>query len=257
MKILALGDIVSQAGVDIVCNKLSKIKKDHNIDFVVANGENASELGIVPNQAQDLFSYGVDVITLGNHTFKKRAIYEFLDDNDYILRPQNFAPQSPGRGYAVYNVNNYKVLVINLIGRVTMEVGPDNPFLAVDKILAKEEFDVAILDFHADATSEKYAMGFYLDGRISAMFGTHTHVQTNDARIFPNGLGYLTDAGMCGPYWSVLGIKPEHSIKMFRGDMQEKFKPADGICSLNGVIFDIDEDTKKCRNIELLTIVGE
>ena len=259
MKILAIGDIVSDFGVDMVQKHLNKIKKEHKIDFVIANGENASEVGIIPPQADALFSFGVDVITLGNHTFKKHAIYNYLDDNNYILRPQNFAPQSPGRGYAIYNVNNYKVLVINLIGRVNMEVGPDNPFLCIEKILkdTKGDFDIAIVDFHAQATSEKYAMAFHLDGKIAALFGTHTHVKTADTRIFPNGMGYITDVGMVGPMWSVIGVTPEHSIKMFRGDMQEKFKVAPGIQLLNATIFDIDEDTNTCRSVENLTIIGD
>lgn len=259
MKILAIGDIVSQSGLNMVRNHLQSLRTKHQIDFVVANGENASEVGITKDQAYDLFSYGVDVITLGNHTFKKHSIVEFLDDNSYILRPHNFAPQAPGRGYAIYNVNNYKVLVVNLIGRVAMEVGPDNPFLCVEKILKSNagEYDFAICDFHADATSEKYAMAFHLDGKFSVLFGTHTHVQTNDTRIFPSGLGYITDVGMTGPMWSVIGVKPELSIKMFRGDVQDKFKTADGPSFLNGALFTINDDTFKCENVETITIIGD
>ena len=140
-----------------------------------------------------------------------------------------------------------------------MEAGPDNPFLCVEKILKDNdgEFDFAICDFHAQATSEKYAMAFHLDGKFSALFGTHTHVQTNDTRIFPNGLGYITDLGMTGPMWSVIGVRPEHSIKMFRGDMQEKFKIADGNSFLNGAIFTINDNTLKCENVETITIIGD
>ncbi|MFI3115256.1 MAG: TIGR00282 family metallophosphoesterase [Clostridia bacterium] len=258
MKILAIGDIVSNSGVETVEKYLPKIKKEHKIDFVIANGENASDLGIIPSQADSLFSYGVDVITLGNHSFKKSDIFNYLDDNKYILRPHNYAPQLPGTGYSIYNVNNYNVLVINLIGRVDMEVGPDNPFLCVEKILKEvEDFDIAIIDFHAQATSEKYALAFHLDGKVSAIFGTHTHVKTADTRIFPNGLGYITDVGMVGPMWSVIGVDPVCSIKMFRGDIQERFRPASGTQFLNATIFEIDEDTKKCINIENLTIIGE
>ncbi|MFI3226860.1 MAG: TIGR00282 family metallophosphoesterase [Clostridia bacterium] len=259
MKVLAIGDIVADTGVETVGKYLNSIKKEHKIDFVIANGENASALGIIPAQADALFSYGVDVITLGNHSFAKHAILNYLDDNNYILRPHNYAPQLPGRGYAIYNVNNYNVLVINLIGRVDMEVGPDNPFLCAEKILKScdGEFDIAILDFHAQATSEKYAMGFHLDGKISALFGTHTHVKTADTRIFPNGMGYITDVGMVGPMWSVIGVTPEISLKMFRGDIQERFTTATGVQFLNATIFDIDEDTKKCRSVENLTIIGD
>lgn len=259
MKILAIGDVVGDLGVDFVAKHLNSIKKEHKIDFVIANGENASSLGIIPSQADDLFSFGVDVITLGNHTYAKSSIFSYLDDNKYILRPHNFASQLPGRGYEIYNVNNYNVLVINLIGRIDMQIGPDNPFLCVERILktCQGEYDIAILDFHAQATSEKYAMAFHLDGKISALFGTHTHVKTADTRIFPNGMGYITDVGMVGPMWSVIGVKPEASIKMFRCDIQEKFTQATGAYFLNATIFDIDEDTKKCISVENLTIEGE
>lgn len=257
MKILAIGDIVSDFGVDMIKKHLFSMKKEHKIDFVVANGENASELGITPDQADDLFSYGVDVITLGNHTFKKRSICNYLDENQYILRPHNYAPQINGTGYGIYNVNNYNVLVINLIGRVDMEVGPDNPFLCVEKILKNNEFDFAIVDFHAQATSEKYAMAFHLDGKVNVLFGTHTHVKTADTRIFPNGMGYVTDVGMVGPMWSVIGIEPSDSIKMFRGDLQEKFKVAGGQMFLNATVFEIDETTGKCILAENLTIIGD
>lgn len=259
MKILAIGDVVSQSGVNILGKYLPKIKTEHKIDFVICNGENASDRGIVPSQADDLFSFGTDVITLGNHAFAKPAIFSYLDDNRYILRPQNFAPQSPGTGYNIYDADGYKLLVINLIGRTSMGVGPDNPFLCVDRILKLEEgnFDFAVCDFHAQATSEKYAMAFYLDGRISALWGTHTHVKTADTRIFPNGLGYITDLGMTGPMWSVIGVEPEISIKMFRGDMQERFRPAGGKNFINATIFDIDTDSKKCISVENLTIIGD
>lgn len=257
MKILAIGDIVAESGLKMVGKTLPKLKKEHKIDFVIANGENASDRGITKAQAEDLFAYGVDVITLGNHAFGKRDILPFLDDNSYILRPHNFPTQNPGTGYNIYNVNNYNVLVMNLIGRTNMSVGPENPFLTADKILkaCDGEFDVAICDFHAEATSEKYALAFYLDGRISALFGTHTHVKTDDARIFPNGLGYITDLGMTGPYWSIIGINPKESVAFFRGDITDRFIPASGICHLNGAIFDIDENTKKCTNIQGISVL--
>lgn len=259
MRILAIGDVVGDVGIDIICKNLTKIKNDYKIDFTIANGENASERGITPNQANDLYAYGVDVITLGNHAFKRREILQFLDENEYILRPQNFPPQLPGIGYHIYNINNYNVLVINLIGRTNMEVGPENPFISIDKILknCENKYDIAICDFHAEATSEKYALAFYLDGKIQALFGTHTHVKTADTRIFPNGMGYITDVGMTGPYWSVIGVDPKDSVPFFRGDLSERFKLAPGICCLNAVVFDIDEISKKCVKIENITILGD
>lgn len=259
MKILTIGDIVSENGLKMIKNHLQDLRKKHSIDFVIANGENASDLGITPDQAYDLFSYGVDVITLGNHTFKKHSILSFLDENSYILRPHNFAPQTPGRGYGIFNINNYNVLIVNLLGRVSMEVGADNPFLCVEKILKDNmgEYDFAICDFHASATSEKYALAFHLDGKFSVLFGTHTHVQTNDARVFPKGLGYITDVGMTGPMWSVIGVEPSCSIKMFRGDVQEKFRPAISNGFLNGAIFTINENDFKCESVETITILGD
>ncbi len=259
MKILAIGDVVSDAGLNMVKKHLNKIKKDYSVDFTIANGENCRDRGLTPNDANDLYAYGVDVITLGNHAFKRREIFDFLDENKYILRPHNFAPQSPGIGYNIYNVGATRVLVINLIGRVNLEVGPDNPFLCVDNILKKcsGDFDIAICDFHAEATSEKYALAFYLDGRISALFGTHTHVKTADTRILPNGLGYITDVGMTGPYNSVIGINPKDSIAFFRGDMADRFKAATGECVLSATLFDIDEHTKKCTDVQNITIIGE
>ena len=200
MKILAVGDIVSQSGMDTVNHLLRRIRKQHGIDFVIANGENASGVGITPNQAEDIFACGVDVITLGNHVFHKRQIVPYLDDCAYILRPANQAPQQPGRGYGIYDCLGYRLLVINLIGRCEMQFGPDNPFLLVDRILREQEgkYDLAVCEFHGSATSEKIAMGFYLDGRCSAVYGTHTHVQTADARVNPKGTGYITDLGMTG-----------------------------------------------------------
>lgn len=251
MKILAVGDIVSQPGLDTVSRLLRKIRKEHGIDFVIANGENASGVGITPDQAEDIFAAGADVITLGNHVFNKRQIVPYLDDCAYILRPANQAPQLPGRGWGIYDCLGYRLLVINLIGRCEMAFGPDNPFLMVDRILREQQgkYDIAVCEFHASATSEKLAMGFYLDGRCSAVYGTHTHVQTADERVNPKGTGYITDLGMTGPLWSVLGIEPQQSISMFRGDLTEYFRPAAGETALMGAIFEIDTTTGKCGSV--------
>lgn len=252
MKILAVGDVVSQPGLDTLNRLLRSLKKKHHIDFTIVNGENASGVGITPAQADDIFSAGADVITLGNHVYNKRQIVPYLDDCPYILRPANMAPQQPGRGYGIFDACGYRLLMINLIGRCDMAFGPDNPFLLADKILRQNEgrYDIAVCEIHANATSEKLAMGYYLDGRCCAVYGTHTHVQTADERINPKGSGYITDIGMTGPIWSVLGIQPEQSIAMFRGDLTEYFKAAEGECALSGAIFDIDPSNGKCRSVE-------
>ena len=208
MKILTVGDVVSQPGLQTVEHVLRRVKKQVGADFTIVNGENASGVGITPKQADAIFDAGADVITLGNHTYRKQNIVTYLEDNRYIIRPANLAPQSPGEGFGIYESSSgWRVLVFELLGRCDMQYGPDNPFLRADRILREQEgrYDVAVCEIHASATSEKLAMGFYLDGRVSAVYGTHTHVPTADARVNPEGTGYITDLGMTGPKWSVLG----------------------------------------------------
>lgn len=253
MKILAIGDVVSPPGLAALDKLLRAVKRETGADLTIVNGENASGTGITPRQANQIFDAGADVITLGNHALRRRNIVPYLDDNRYILRPANLAPQTPGEGYGVYEASNgCRVLVMDLIGRCDMPYGPDNPFLCADRILrrCKGQYDVAVCEIHANATSEKQAMGFYLDGRVSAVYGTHTHVATADERINPKGTGYQTDIGMTGPKWSVLGVRPEQSIAMFRGDLTSPFEPAPGECMLSGVLFTIDESTQNCTEIQ-------
>ena len=253
MKILTVGDVVSQPGLQTVEHVLRRVKKQVGADFTIVNGENASGVGITPKQADAIFDGGADVITLGNHTYRKQNIVTYLEDNRYIIRPANLAPQSPGEGFGIYESSSgWQVLVFELIGRCDMQYGPDNPFLRADRILREQEgrYDVAVCEIHASATSEKLAMGFYLDGRVSAVYGTHTHVPTADARVNPEGTGYITDLGMTGPKWSVLGVRKEQSIAMFRGDLTSRFEPAEGVCVLQGAVFDIDESTGKCRGVQ-------
>ena len=253
MKILTVGDVVSQPGQLTVSHVLRRIKRETGADFTIVNGENASGVGITPRQADSIFAAGADVITLGNHSYRKQNIVPYLEDNRYIIRPANLAPQSPGEGYGIFDTSaGWRVLVFELIGRCDMQYGPDNPFLWADRILREQEgrYDIAICEIHASATSEKLAMGYYLDGRVSAVYGTHTHVPTSDARVNPKGTGYITDLGMTGPKWSVLGVRSEQSIAMFRGDLTSRFEPAEGICVLQGAVFDIDESTGRCRNVE-------
>lgn len=245
MNILAIGDVVGEAGLETLSAILHQVKRKFAADFTIVNGENAASVGLTPKQAQTMLQSGADVITLGNHTFRKRQIIPFLEDCPSILRPANFAPQSPGRGAGIFaGPQGMRILVFNLVGRCEMQFGPDNPFLCADRILRDWEgqYDIALCDFHAGATSEKIAMGYYLDGRVSCVWGTHTHVQTADERVNPKGTGYITDIGMTGPIMSVLGVCVEQSIALFRGDMTTPFQTAPGDCALGGALFTLNAD---------------
>ena len=249
-KVLAVGDVVGNPGMERIRRHLRQLKRNTGADFVVVNGENASVVGIVPDQAEDILDAGADVITLGNHSFGKREIVPYLEDSGRVLRPANLAPQSPGIGWNVYETRAGDVAVIDLIGRCNMDYGPDNPFLLVEKLLKKIDTRLILVEMHAEATSEKLAMGFMLDGRVSTVWGTHTHVPTADARILPGGTGYVTDLGMTGPRDSVLGIRPELSIARFRGDLTERYRWAEGPTKLEGVLFTLDVSTGKCLRAE-------
>lgn len=250
IRVLCVGDVVGAPGMERVRRSLRKLKNSLGADFVIVNGENASVVGITPDQAEDILDAGADVITLGNHSFGKREIVRFLEDSDRILRPANYAPQAPGRGWAVYESRFGDVAVIDLIGRCAMDYTPDNPFLLVEKLLKKITAKIILVEIHAEATSEKLAMGYLLDGRVSAVWGTHTHVPTADARVLPKGTGYVTDLGMTGPRESVLGIRPDLSIAKFRGDLTERYRWADGPTKLEGVLFTLDASTGKCLRAE-------
>ena len=254
VNILAVGDVVGESGLDFLSRKLRSVKKLKNISFTVVNGENASGTGLTPAQAERIFDAGADVITLGNHTYGKSGIIPYLDDCPYILRPANYAPQNPGKGWGVFEASFGQVCVINLIGRCGMNFGTENPFFAADAALKKADTPIILVDMHAEATSEKLAMAYYLDGRVSAVWGTHTHVQTSDGTVFEGGMGYITDVGMTGPKNSVLGIKPSQSISMFRGDPPQRYETAPGPCKMECVIFEIDSITGKCLNAEALRI---
>lgn len=254
MNILAVGDVTGEQGLDILHKKLRHIIKENDIAFTVVNGENADMTGILPSQAEEIFNCGADIITLGNHTWGKHQILNYLDDNRYILRPANFSPQVPGRGYGIFETNFGNICVINLIGRFGMGMQSENPFLQVEKILDHTEADYFLLDFHAEATSEKLAMAWYLDGRISAIWGTHTHVQTSDAIVLPKGTGYITDLGMTGPIYSVLGVAPEQSISMFLGNPPQKFSSAGGHSKLECAVFELDEKTKRCLSVQTMRL---
>ena len=249
-KVLAVGDVVGNPGMDRVARSLRYLKRKTEADFVIVNGENAAVVGMTPFQAEDIFDAGADVITMGNHTYSKREIVEYLDETDRILRPANYAPQAPGKGFGIYETKFGPVAVIDLQGRCNMDYGPDNPFLTVEKILKELKTKLIFVEIHAEATSEKLAMGYMLDGKVSAVWGTHTHVPTADAQVLPKGTGYVTDLGMTGPKHSVLGIQPKLSIAKFRGDLPERYRWAEGETKMEAVLFTIDTNTGLCIKTE-------
>lgn len=257
LKVLAIGDVVGNPGMDRIRRSLRYLKRKTGADFVIVNGENASVVGMTPQQGEDILDAGADVITMGNHTFGKREIVPYLDDCSRILRPANLAPQAPGRGWGVFDSRFGPVAVIDLIGRCNMDYGPNNPFLLIEDILKQIDTKLILVELHAEATSEKLAMGYLLDGRVSAVWGTHTHVPTADTQILPKGTGYVTDLGMTGPKHSVLGIRPNLSIAKFRGDLTSRYQWAEGPTKLEGALFTIDTDTGLCRKAERVDLTDE
>ena len=253
-KVLCVGDVVGNPGLDRVSRSLRYLKRKTGADFVIVNGENAAAIGMTPQQGEEILDAGADVITLGNHTWGKREIVPYLEDCFQVLRPANYAPQVPGKGWAEFDTKAGTVAVIDLIGRCNMDYGPENPFLLVEKILKQTKARIILVEIHAEATSEKLAMGWMLDGRVSAVWGTHTHVPTADAQILPKGTGYVTDLGMTGPKNSILGIRPELSIQKFRGDLTERYKWAEGPTKMEAVLFTIDSATGKCKAAERVDI---
>lgn len=253
MKILAIGDVVSSQGCDYLRCNLPKLKKEYQADFVIVNGENSAVgNGITPKSAQHIFTSGADVITLGNHALRRPEIEDYLDENEFVIRPCNYHPSAPGRGSVILDKGRNRVAVINLQGAVYLD-NIENPFYGIDREIKNVKADganIIIVDFHAEASGEKKGMGFYLDGRVSAVFGTHTHIQTSDEQILPNGTGYITDIGMTGPYYSVLGVTPEIAIKKMKTNLPVKFTNPDGVCTLEGVVMEIDDKTGKTINIE-------
>ena len=255
MKILAVGDICGEPGLEFLDKRLKGFRADNNIDFVVVNGENANVVGVTPKQCDAIFRAGADIITLGNHTWTRTEIQPYLEERRKVLRPANFGPQCPGRGVGVYRSAFGDVCVVSLIGRFTLDANTDNPFVVADSIIAEAKEKIILVDFHAEGTSEKRALGFMLDGRVSAVWGTHTHVQTSDAQVLPNGTGYITDLGMTGAVNSVLGIDPEQSIGKFMGDPPRRYESAKGAAKLEGCIFEIDPISGKCIKAEGVRLI--
>jgi len=252
MRILAVGDIVGKTGIQKLKEVLPNVIKENNIDFVIVNGENAADgMGITEKMYKDILSLNVNVVTMGNHTWGKKEIFNFIDDKQ-IIRPANYSKNNPGKGYNIYECKGKKIGVINLIGRTSMSVLSENPFLVAKQIVSeiKNQVDIIIIDFHAEATAEKIALGYYLDGEITVLFGTHTHVQTADETILENGTGYISDIGMTGPIKSVIGMDVNASIKRFETSLPEKYKIAEGKGKFNSCLFEIDDKTNKVVKIE-------
>ncbi len=258
MRMLFVGDVVGRPGREALEQHLAKVQWKYKIDFTVVNGENASgRAGLNKKGLAEMLTLGIDAVTMGNHVWDNKDIYNFIDREERLLRPANLPAETPGRGWRVFACGDKQVAVINLLGRVYMgSWQPDCPFHTVDAILAEVQkiTPYIFVDWHAEATSEKVAMGWHLDGRVSAVSGTHTHVQTNDARILPKGTGYLTDVGMTGPRDSVLGLDPEPVIKRFITQMPCPYGLAAGENQFNAVVFDL-EDTGKTKNVETISFV--
>ncbi|MBM4043621.1 MAG: TIGR00282 family metallophosphoesterase [Planctomycetes bacterium] len=255
--ILALGDIVGRPGRRILETKLAAIRQAEAIDFCVANCENAAGgSGVTPEIARELFGYGVDVLTSGDHIWKKKEIIPFLSENPRLLRPANYSPQAAGRGATVFETKDgLKVGVINLLGRVFMHPA-DCPFRAANELVPKlaKETPLIVVDVHAEATSEKIAMGWHLDGKVTAVFGTHTHIQTADERLLPQGTAYVTDLGMTGPYESVLGRRKDRVLKAIMTQMPEVFDVATDDVRMCGVIISADPRTGKATGIRRIQV---
>lgn len=254
-KVLALGDVASETGLQLLEKKLRAFKKEHDVRFTVVNGENISGSGLTKAQAEALFAAGADVITLGNHTFGKSQIASYLDDEAYILRPANFTGRAPGHGYLRVDLGAVSVAIFPLIGRCVLDFNADNPFFTADKLLKTEEkATFTLVEFHAQATSEKLALAYYLDGRVSALWGTHTHVPTADMRVFKKGTGYVTDLGMTGPDESVLGVEPAQSMEFFLGGLPGRYRAAEGPCTAQGCVFTLNSDTGLCEKVDRIEI---
>ena len=251
MLILAVGDVVGAGGCDYLLKKLPAFKRHSGVEVCIVNGENSAQgNGITPESCEELFDAGADLVTTGNHVYKQRRVYEYLDSSKPVLRPFNYNDSNPGRGVGVIDKGAYKVGVINLLGNAFLEAA-GNPFFAADEALKQlADCRIIIVDIHAEATSEKSALGFYLDGRVTAVVGTHTHVQTADERLLPGGTAYITDLGMTGAADSVLGIRPELAIEKFKYLMPVRFDAAQGEHRACGVLIEADKSTGKALGIE-------
>lgn len=258
MNILVIGDIVGGPGMEALRRNISKLKQEFNIDFTIANGENSADgMGITLKILKDMYALGVDVVTMGNHTWGKKEIFSFIDDEDRLIRPANYTKGICGKGYTILPCKNMKIGVMNLIGRVDTGGSYDSPFEVADEEITKmkkEGADIVVIDFHAEATAEKKALAYYLKDKVNILFGTHTHVQTNDDTIYETGMGYITDVGMTGPKDSIIGMAPEAALKRFLTQIPERYACATGEPMLNAVVFEFDEKAKKVTRIDKISI---
>ena len=262
MKILILGDVCGPAGIKIIKSKLKDVIKEKKIDFTIANGENAADngKGITKKNFKDLIDSGVNVITSGNHIWDQKEIVDIIDKEKNLIRPANLLEGQPGNGYGIYKIKNKKIAVINLIGNVFMKKSQDLFLFTeriIKKIVLKKDADFIVVDIHGEITSEKMALGHFLDGKVTSVVGTHTHVPTSDTKILKNGTAYQTDLGMCGDYDSVIGMNKENSIKRFKKDPSAEIHfPAKGQASMSGVIVDADDKTGLASNINQIILGG-
>lgn len=255
MKILFIGDIVGAPGREYLSRNLNKIKRDLKVDLCIGNGENSAHgNGATLSTLNELYMSGIDIITMGNHTFK-RDMTQVFDELSYVIRPINLPSSLPGEGYTIYDCGRYRVGIVNAIGRVYMDPC-DSPFDAVKKAvdILKNECSIIFVDFHAEASSEKGAMGYFLDGQVAAVVGTHTHIQTADEKILPKGTAFITDVGMTGPVHSILGVKTDIIVERFVNFTNKKFELGDGKVQFNGVLIDIDEKTGLANSIERVAL---
>lgn len=251
MKILVIGDVVGKKALECLSKSLWSKRRELGADMAIVNGENASDIyGISADDAELLISSGADLVTLGNHAFGRRDIYNMLCDSEAIIRPANYPPLAPGSGYTILNINGWRVLGINIAGTALME-SLACPFATVDRILERERggYDIAVMDIHAESTSEKIALARYFDGRVSVMFGTHTHVQTADEQILPAGSGYITDVGMTGPTNGVIGSDAKAVIERMRTKISCRLTVADGPIQVCGALFDVDTSSGKVKSV--------
>lgn len=256
MNILIVGDIFSKLGRTAFEKNIKKLQNEKTINFIVVNGENISHgKGMNEKHYKWLMSFGVNVITLGNHSFHNKQIYDFIDDVKNVVRPANYPDDTPGKGYVTINYNGTKITVIQVMGQVFMGEGNSSPFKKTEEILENTSSDIYICDFHGEATSEKIAFGHYFDGKINIIFGTHTHVPTNDARILPKGSAYITDVGMTGPLDGVIGVKKEIILNRILSDEKARFEPEDsGMSQFNAILVELGTNFK-AKKIDKINII--
>ena len=257
MNILAIGDLVGELGLNKLVEEIENIKKEYKIDFIIVNGENVADgMGITKKAFDKIIKCGANVVTMGNHTWGKKEIFTFIDDPK-LIRPANYPEGVVGKGYGIYECKGKKIAVINLIGRTEVNVLSENPFIKANEILKEIEgkADIIIVDFHAEATAEKVAMGYHLYGKVTAVFGTHTHIQTADEKLLDKGTAYITDIGMTGPKKSVIGMDVDASIKRFVTTLPEKYKVSDDKnIVLNGCIVEINSETCRAEKIDRIKL---